>query len=221
MADTWYSRSIAIRCAPERLRPVPASAWNPRRGDEASGGARTATIVTLSGIQPSTPAPARTEDVIPPNVRRLQREIERNVRRYRAGIRAGVALDPELISLGAHATLGPIFSRRLLLRPNMEFAYGELTTLFAVNLEGIYRLSETMPRNRWSPYVGGGPTLGFSHRGFSTAASDGRSFDFGDFSFNGGINLLAGFEKPSGVFIELKTTVYTDPHLRLLFGVTF
>jgi hypothetical protein len=29
-----------------------------------------------------------------------------------------------------------------------------------------------------------------------------------------------GFEKPSGVFIELNTTVYADPHLRLLFGVT-
>ncbi len=189
--------------------------------DQASDDVRTAISVALIGPPPSTPPPAGTEDVIPANIRRLEQEIARNVRRYRAGIRAGVALDPELVAVGAHATLGPIFARRLLFRPNVEFAYGELTTLFAVNLEAIYRLSQTMPRNRWSPYVGGGPTLGFSHRGFSTETSDGRSFDFGDFSFNGGINLLAGFERPSGVFIELKTTVYTDPHLRLLFGVTF
>jgi hypothetical protein len=90
-----------------------------------------------------------------------------------------------------------------------------------VNLEGIYRLSQTMPRNQWSPYAGGGPSLGFSHRGFSTQTGDGRSFDFHDLSFNGGLNVLAGVEKPSGVFVELKATVYADPHLRLLFGITF
>jgi hypothetical protein len=130
-------------------------------------------------------------------------------------------LDPELVSLGAHATLGPIFSPRLLLRPNVEFAYGELTTLFAVNLEGIYRLTTTMPRNRWSPYAGGGATLGFSHRGLSAEGDDGRSFDFDDFDFNGGLSLLAGVERPGGAFIELKATIYTDPTVRLLFGYTF
>ena len=56
-------------------------------------------------------------------MRQLERDIARHVRRYRAGFRAGVGLDPELISVGAHATFGPIFSRRLSFRPNAEFAY--------------------------------------------------------------------------------------------------
>jgi hypothetical protein len=158
---------------------------------------------------------------VPPPVRQAAGDVEDKFRHFGVGLRAGVALDPELISIGAHATLGPIFTRRILFRPNVEFAYGELTTLFAVNLEGIYRLTPTMPRGQWSPYVGGGPMLGFSHRGFSTTTGDGRSFNFGDFDFNGGLNLLAGVEKPNGTFVELKTTVYSDPHLRLLFGFTF
>jgi hypothetical protein len=183
-------------------------------------GAPTATRITLMGPQPATP-PAASQDAIPPEIRRLERDIERAARRYRIGVRAGVGLDPELVLLGAHATLGPIFTRRLLFRPNAEFAYGELTTLFAVNLEAIYRLTPTVPRNRWSAYAGGGPTLGFSHRGFTAEGDDGRSFDFGDFGFNGGLNLVGGVEKGTGTFIELKASIYTDPHVRLLFGVTF
>jgi hypothetical protein len=189
--------------------------------DEGGEGARSATRIVVTNAPAAQSADTDNTAVIPPNVQRLERDISRNFRRYRAGVRAGVALDPELISLGVHATIGPVFTRRLQFRPNVEFAYGELTTLFAVNLEGIYRLTDTMPRDRWSPYAGGGPTLGFSHRGFSTPEGSDRSFDFGDFSFNGGLNLLAGLEKPNGVFIELKATVYTDPHLRLLFGITF
>jgi hypothetical protein len=123
--------------------------------------------------------------------------------------------------LGVHATLGPVFNPRVLLRPNVEFAYGELTTMFAVNLEAIYRLTPTMPRNRWSPYAGGGPTSGFSHRELSVDGDDGRSFDFSDFDFNGGLNLLAGVERPGGAFIELKATIYAEPTVRLLVGYTF
>jgi hypothetical protein len=175
------------------------------------------------------PHPARAQQTsstddqsnVPPQVRQVANDVEEGFRRFRVGIRGGVTLDPELISIGAHATLGPIFSRRVLFRPNVELAYGEVTTLFAVNLEGIYRLTRTMPRGQWSPYAGGGPMLGFSHRGFDTELDNGRSFDFGDFNFNGGVNLLVGVERPSGAFIELKTTVYSDPHMRLLFGFTF
>jgi len=179
----------------------------------------------------AVPHPARAQQLsssstddqnnVPAPVRQAADDVEQTFRRFRVGIRGGVTLDPELISIGAHATLGPIFTRRVLFRPNVEFAYGEVTTLFAVNLEGIYRLTRTMPRGQWSPYVGGGPMLGFSHLGFTTPAGSNRSFDFGEFDFNGGLNLLAGVERPRGAFIELKTSVYTDPHMRLLFGFTF
>ena len=205
---------------PKNLAPgarVRVESSDTTEGDETD---RTATSVTVEAPAPQTPSSSQTADAIPPRVRQIERDIEKNARRYRVGVRAGVALDPELIDLGAHATFGPIFSRQFLFRPNVEFAYGELTTLLALNLEGIYRLSATMPRNRWSPYVGGGPTLGFGHQGFS-GTSDGRTFDFSQFTFHSGVNLLVGFEKPSGVFVELKSSVYTDPHLRLLFGFTF
>jgi hypothetical protein len=179
-------------------------------GSDATG--RTATRIAVIGTPP--PAGEATS-------RQVERRVQQTVRHYRLGVRGGVALDPELITMGVHMTLGPIFSPRLLLRPNFEFAFGELTTLWAINAEAIYRLSSTMPRDRWSPYVGGGPSFGFSHRGFSTPTGSDRSFDFGDFDFHAGLNLLAGFEKPSGVFVELKSTIYTDPHLRLLVGYSF
>lgn len=177
-----------------------------------------AAVVRVLDGAGAKPDPAK-QDPIPANIRRIERQIERNARFYRAGVRAGIALDPELVSVGAHATFGPIFTPRLHFRPNVEVAYGELTTLFAVNLEGIYRLAALRTGTAWAPYAGGGATLGFSHRGFSV--DDGRSFDFDDLDFNGGLTLLAGVEKPSGVFIELKSTIYTDPHLRLLVGFTF
>jgi hypothetical protein len=178
----------------------------------ANGGAPRATRVTVLGTQPPAGEVA---------TRQVARQVQETVRRYRLGVRGGVALDPELITMGVHMVLGPIFTPRLRLRPNFEFAFGELTTFWAINAEAIYRLSQTMPRDRWSPYVGGGPTFGFSHKGFSTPTGSERSFDFGDFDFHAGLNLLAGFEKPSGVFIELKSTIYTDPHLRLLVGYSF
>lgn len=176
-------------------------------------------IVVLEGPPAGEQPP--TEEPVPASVRQVENQIARGFRRYGAGFRAGVALDPELISIGVHATLGPFFTRQLLFRPNFEFAYGELTTLVAINLEGIYRLNPTLSPTRWTPYAGGGPSFGFSHLGFSTPTGSERSFDFGDFDFKAGLNLLAGVEKGNGVFVELKTTLYTSPHLRLLVGITF
>jgi hypothetical protein len=65
---------------------------------------------------------------------------------------------------------------------------------------------------RYRVGAGGGPTLGLSHRGVSTQT---------------GGRVTTGFaacwpvEKPGGVFIELKATIYADPHVRMIFGVTF
>jgi hypothetical protein len=192
---------------------------SPAEGIGETGDQR-ADSITPTG-EAAAPAAPVNEDALPPEVRRMENQIARAARLYRLGIRGGVALDPELVDIGAHVTLGPVFSRRVFARPNVEFAYGELTTLFAINLEGIYRLSSGEVRRSWVPYFGGGPTLGFSHLGFSTPEGTDRSFNFGDFNFNAGINLLAGLERPSGAFLEIKSTIYTDPHFRLLFGFTF
>jgi hypothetical protein len=82
-------------------------------------------------------------------------------------------------------------------------------------------VTPTLARTRWSPYAGGGAALGFSHRGLSGEGDDGRSFDFDDVDFNGGLSLLAGVEWPGGTFIELKAIICAQPTVRLLFGYTF
>jgi hypothetical protein len=85
--------------------------------DEA--GVRLATRVTV--LEPATtPASGPAQDMAPPpkEVRDVEREIERQARRWQLGVRIGAGLDPELFLLGVHAGIGPIFSRDFYLRPN-------------------------------------------------------------------------------------------------------
>ena len=53
-------------------------------------------VSTLSLILAAA-APATEPDAIPPAMRRMERDIERSARRYGLGVRAGAALDPELL----------------------------------------------------------------------------------------------------------------------------
>jgi hypothetical protein len=104
-------------------------------------GVRQATRVTV--LEPAaTTSSGAAQDMAPPpkEVRDVEREIERQARRWQLGARIGAGLDPELFMLGVHAGIGPIFSRDFYFRPNAEFAFGELTDMVALNLEGAYRL---------------------------------------------------------------------------------
>jgi hypothetical protein len=185
-------------------------------------GVRIASNITVSSTAPATSPPAESTDVVPTSVRQLESDIERQVRRYGAGFRAGVGLDPELLLIGAHARLGPFFNRNVSFRPNAEYAFGEVTKLFAFNLEGIYRLPFTPRQGRWSAYVGAGPSFVFSRQDFERAGiEDGGDIDFDDFEYDTGLNILTGVEFRSGLFFEAKTTVYAAPHLRLIVGYTF
>jgi hypothetical protein len=62
-----------------------------------------------------------------------------------------MALDPELVLIGVQAQVGPLFNPNVFLRPNAEFAFGEVTALFALNMEAIYRLPVS---SRQGPLVG-------------------------------------------------------------------
>jgi hypothetical protein len=163
--------------------------------------------------------------VVPREVRRMENDIERQARRFQVGVRAGVALDPELIMIGTQAQVGPFFSRDVFLRPSVEFAFGEVTALFGLNLEAIYRLPLTSRTGRWSAYVGAGPGFNFIHRNFesSTGGAGGSRIDFGDFKSDTGLNILGGMRFRSGMFTELKTSVYSDyaPTLRMVVGYNF
>jgi hypothetical protein len=192
-------------------------------GEEA--GVRLASTVTISEPAPGAPGGTAADQAqpIPPVVRDLEHDIKRQARRWRVGVRAGAALDPELILFGVHSQLGPIFHRNVFFRPNAEFAFGEVTDLIALNLEGIYRLPVSSRRGGWSAYMGAGPALTFLHQNFERQQGQGRNIDFGNFDYDTGLNILAGLQFQRGTFVELKTSVYSRPAptLRLIFGYNF
>jgi hypothetical protein len=179
----------------------------------------------ISAPGASTPNQANAANsAVPPDIRRLERDIERQARRFQFGVRAGVALDPELILIGVQSQIGPFFSRDLFFRPNVEFAYGEVTALFALNPEIIYRLPVSSRDGRWSTYFGVGPGFNFLHQSFErTDGTTGKRVDFGDFHSDVGLNILGGIRYRSGLFTELKTSVYSSPSptLRLIVGYNF
>ena len=194
-------------------------------------GARHATSVTVtdqaqsagtSGSSGTTGSPNRNAAPIPPQVRNIENDIKHEARRWRLGARAGIALDPELVMFGVHSQMGPIFSRNVYFRPNAEFAWGEITDMVALNLEGVYRFQHAR-RGAWSPYLGGGPALNFIHQSFKTQASDQRDISFGNFDYETGFNILMGFENHHGTFFEVKTSLYSQPApvLRLILGKNF
>jgi hypothetical protein len=176
----------------------------------ASGGAGGGTSSTDKGAQAAP---------VPQKVRDIESDIRRESRRWRLGVRAGGAFDPELFTFGIQSQMGPIFHPRVLFRPNAEFAFGEVTDLVALNLEGIYRFSSASRRRNWTPYLGAGPAMIFIHQNFQK----GREIDFGNFDYETGFNVLAGMQSRRGTFVELKTSLYSGPapKLRLIVGYNF
>lgn len=156
---------------------------------------------------------------VPEKVRDIENDIKRDSKRWRAGVRAGAAFDPELLLFGVQSQMGPIFHPRVLFRPNAEFAFGEVTDLISLNLEGVYRFSPASRTSNWMPYVGAGPALVFIHQSYQ----QGRQIDFGNFDYETGLNVLAGMQSRRGTFVELKTSLYSGPapKLRLIFGYNF
>lgn len=216
------------------VRPARMGTGARVRVDSTDGddpGYRLATTVTVEQEAPapqtrtagstSGPAPVNPQ-VVPPAIRGLERDIERNVRRYRVGVRAGVGLDPEVILLGVQAQVGPIFTPNLTFRPSVDFGWGELTSLFSINPEFIYRLPVSARNGRWSAYAGAGPGFTFLHQNLNTI-SGGKRIDFGEFHSSTGLNILGGLQYRGGMFAELRTSVYAEPAptLRLIFGYNF
>jgi len=185
--------------------------------------ARSIVIATAASTENSTESTQVKVDAqhpapIPASAQHLQNEIEREARKFGLGFRTGVGLDPEVMLIGLHARMGPIFSRDITFRPNAEFGFGEVTKFFALNLEAAYRLPITPRWAKWSLYAGGGPSFGFTHQNFEKT-----SIDFGDLSYAGSLNLISGLENRKGFFVETKATLWASksPKFRLIFGWTF
>lgn len=184
--------------------------------------AREITVVPGGTSQSTANRDSAVSPVVPREVRAIERDIERQARRFQLGIRGGVALDPEMVLVGVQSQVGPFFNSNVYLRPNVEFAYGEVTALFGLNLEAVYRLPITSRQGRWSAYVGGGPGFNFMHQSFDSTTGS-RNIDFDDFRYDTALNILGGVRFRRGTFIELKTSVYSAPAptLRLIFGYNF
>jgi hypothetical protein len=187
----------------------------------ADTGSRLATrVAVLEAASQDQPHAAGTDAApVPESVRNVENDIRREARRWRLGVRAGAAFDPELFMFGVHSQMGPIFTPRVFFRPSAEFAFGEVTDLIALNLEGVYRFPRSAERSNWSPYVGAGPALTFIHQNFEA----GRNIDFGNFDFDVGFNILLGMQSRRGTFFEAKTSLWSRPApvLRLIVGYNF
>ena len=152
----------------------------------------------------------------PPQVSETARQIKYQARHWHIGGRIGVGFSPELFMFGVQSQIGPIFNPRVLFRPNADFSFGELTDMFALNLEGAYFLRNAV-YGRWTPYFGMGPSLNFIHQGTSTS-----DVSFSDFTYKTGFNVFVGGQK-GRTFVEMKTSLWSGPApvLRLLVGYNF
>ena len=182
-------------------------------------GFRVAYVVTVlrEGPAPAGATPPEP-DVVPLEIRNLESSVQRAARKFHLGVRGGVALDPELILIGVHAQFGPFFSQNLFFRPNVEFDWGEVTKMFGINAEMVYRLPLTSRYASWAAYFGGGPAFNFAEQNFGH-----NEVSFSDFRYDAALNLLIGIQYRSGLFAEMKTSVYANPapSFRLLVGYTF
>jgi len=209
-ARTTRPTSIPVRA---RVRV----SYQPTGSDEAP---RAETVVVLA-MPPAQGAAPPTEEPVPASVRQLEKSIEHQVSRYHVGVRLGTALDPELVMFGVHAEIGPFFSHNVYARPNIDFGFGEVTSLIAFNFEAVYRVPTITLRNRWTPYIGAGPSVILSKQSFSTPTEERNRFDFSDFIVDSGFNFLVGMQSTGGLFLELKGSAYAAPSVRVIVGFVF
>jgi opacity protein-like surface antigen len=185
--------------------------------------ASTTSFIAVAALLALFPSAAAAQQNVPPAVQQAEREVESAFRRFGIGIQGGVALDPELLDVGVHATFGPIFNPSVAFRPGLELALGEVTTMFGINLDVLYVLPGTAANSRWQPYVGAGPNFSYSRVDFEPEDDDedGNRFDFSDSDGNAGFNFIAGARNANGLFLELKATAYGVSTIRLLAGFDF
>jgi hypothetical protein len=191
---------------------------------------RAPTALSIEALPPRQGL-AQQSQTAPADVRRLEAEIERQARRLRIGLDAGVALDPELISINAFTTFTPFLQRGIMVRPNVELAFGEVTTLVGLHVEGLYMLPGLRRSIRWAPYVGAGPNFTFSHRSVNEdefvdpdvapLPQEDDRFDFSQWDWDNGFNFIIGARNPNGTFFEMKGTAWGVSSIRMLGGFEF
>jgi hypothetical protein len=122
------------------------------------------------------------------------------------GLRAGVNINPDQSSVGAQYELGPI-TNAIWLQPNLDLGFGNSTTLFATNLDVVYR-RPVGRRTPWVGYLGGGPAINF--------------YKFAAYSqTEPGVNVLGGLSHSNGLFTEIRVGFAESPQFRFGVGYAF
>ncbi len=192
-----------------RIR-VTGSAPNAEGTEEAENvtvivpGGPATTTVTAQAMPPS------------PKVNEVSKQIEGEARRWHVGGKIGSGLSPNIFMFGPQAQFGPFFSPHLIFRPNVEFGFGELTDMYAINAEAAYLFTK-MHHGQWSPYAGMGPSFNF----ISQSASGG-GVSFSNFTYKTGFNIFVGAQK-NKMFVEIKTALWSAqaPVFRMFVGYNF
>lgn len=181
---------------------------------------------TLQARADVSAASAATNDQAP--AQGAQNAVTETVKKFNIGVIGGIAVDPELITVGAFGNFSPIFSSDVAFRPGLYLSFGEVTTEFGIDLDFTYAIQSTAGAN-WRPYVGGGFNFALSHQSFQSPPGEDTDesteetdrFDFGDTNFDTGFNFIVGAKRPNGVFFEMKATAYGVANVKLLAGFKF
>jgi hypothetical protein len=178
---------------------------------------RRATVVQLAPTTETSPLTSNQPEIVPSHLSVAQRAIEREARKFHLGVQGGLGMDPEVIDVGLLAAFGPFFTKNFQFRPNVDFAWGEITKVFAINGDFIYNMRDNLGTRRWF-YFGAGPQFNFAER-----SASGQGVSFSDFHYSNALNVIVGMRLRNGVFTEIKTSVYAAPSpiFRFLVGYTF
>ena len=168
-------------------------------------------------IPPGQTAEAAQQTNVPVAVQDTQKVIEKNFSKFRLGFQGGFGLSPELADIGMHAQFGPFFTRDVFFRPSFDFGWGQVTTMWALNGDVLFRPPFGPRGARWF-YFGGGPGFNFTEQSFGAS-----NINFSNFNYDATLNLVAGMQWRTGMYTEIRTAVFSKqvPVVRFVVGYTF
>ena len=148
--------------------------------------------------------------------------LKSEIGRARIGVRAGVALDPELVAFGGQAQIGPLF-KQIWFRPTGEFEFGEISRIINLSGEGIFFIPSAGvgQKGHINVYVGDGVGFNITRKHFSGFPGQETAFEDSDWSTDVGLNLVMGLMRDSGLFAEIRTSAWIEPTIRVYVGYVF
>ena len=141
------------------------------RGDEE--GTRLASTVTVLESSPEAKSgtPQSQAKPLPPAVRDLEQDIKARSPTLAPRCTCGCRSRSRIVHVwSALSDWSDLQSKAILFRPNAEFAFGEVTDLIALNLEGCLQIACVVAGKNWSAYIGAGTRFHISAPKFRASA---------------------------------------------------